>query len=323
MSGLALLLETPGMRLASAGPDVVVAEHPAGGTHRVGVLALEAVIIDAAPVWLDSQALSALCTQGVPVLALPQGRDPWRCWVQHGNHGMALRRAQYAALDEPTLRLSQCRALLQAKWKAQASALHTCGAPMPAALAQAPERALQCADVASLRGVEGATARAHWAAWGSLWGGEWGWTGRRRRPAPDPLNALLSLGYTLALGPCAKACWRQGLEPALGWLHEPLPGRPALALDVLEAARGGVELWVWQVVRQFGLTPADFELAGEAASTTCRMAAPRRRELYAHWFMHGQPHAQRAATAMTHTLAGLLRAGATDEPVDDNESLAM
>src|SRR5207247_10191958 len=60
---------------------------------------------------------------------------------------------------------------------------------------------------------------------------------RSRRPPLDPLNALLSFLYTLLLGDCVAAAEGVGLDPQVGFLHALRPGRPALALDLMEELR--------------------------------------------------------------------------------------
>ena len=61
--------------------------------------------------------------------------------------------------------------------------------------------------------------------------------GRNRRPPRDRVNALLSFLYALVLSDCRAALEAVGLDPQLGFLHAVRPGRPALALDLLEEFR--------------------------------------------------------------------------------------
>lgn len=61
--------------------------------------------------------------------------------------------------------------------------------------------------------------------------------GRNRRPPLDPVNALLSFLYTLVLNDCISGLEAVGLDPQLGFLHVPRPGRPSLALDLMEEFR--------------------------------------------------------------------------------------
>ena len=60
---------------------------------------------------------------------------------------------------------------------------------------------------------------------------------RSRRPPLDPINALLSFAYGLLLADCASACAAAGLDPSVGYLHVDRPGRPGLALDLMEEFR--------------------------------------------------------------------------------------
>ncbi|CAH2030729.1 type I-C CRISPR-associated endonuclease Cas1c [Trichlorobacter ammonificans] len=61
--------------------------------------------------------------------------------------------------------------------------------------------------------------------------------GRNRRPPLDPVNALISFLYTLLLNDCISALEGVGLDPQMGFLHVPRPGRPSLALDLMEEFR--------------------------------------------------------------------------------------
>ncbi len=61
--------------------------------------------------------------------------------------------------------------------------------------------------------------------------------GRNRRPPLDPVNALISFLYTLLLNDCISALEGVGLDPQMGFLHVPRPGRPSLGLDLMEEFR--------------------------------------------------------------------------------------
>jgi CRISPR-associated protein Cas1 len=61
--------------------------------------------------------------------------------------------------------------------------------------------------------------------------------GRQRRPPPDPINAVLSFGYSMLTNECTAACRLASLEPTIGALHATRPGRPAMALDLVEPFR--------------------------------------------------------------------------------------
>lgn len=82
-------------------------------------------------------------------------------------------------------------------------------------------------------------------------------TGRNRRPPRDPVNALLSLGYTLLGAEMLSAVQEAGLDPALGFLHGIVPGRESLVLDLIEPLRPGVDALVLRLLEQV-VTPAHF-----------------------------------------------------------------
>jgi CRISPR-associated protein Cas1 len=99
---------------------------------------------------------------------------------------------------------------------------------------------LVLADAASadqILGHEGAASREYFRAWRHLIGDSWGFTTRERRPPPDPVNAMLSFGYTLLAQEAIAALEMAGLDAAVGFLHRARWGRPCLALDLMEEFR--------------------------------------------------------------------------------------
>lgn len=103
-------------------------------------------------------------------------------------------------------------------------------------------RRVQLSDTTAdaLRGSEGEAAALYFSVFDRLIrspDAEFRWTGRSRRPPLDPTNALLSFLYTLLTHDCRSACEAVGLDPAVGFLHRDRPGRPSLALDLMEELR--------------------------------------------------------------------------------------
>ena len=91
-----------------------------------------------------------------------------------------------------------------------------------------------------VRGCEGEAAARYFEVFSSLIRRQpspFIWNGRNRRPPRDELNAMLSFTYTLLMSDCLSACQAVGLDPAFGFLHAFRPGRPSLALDLMEAFR--------------------------------------------------------------------------------------
>ncbi len=91
-------------------------------------------------------------------------------------------------------------------------------------------------DVA--RGIEGAASRSYFSVFGLLLNAEgMEFKGRNRRPPLDPVNALLSFGYTMLANLLENQINLVGLDPYLGALHETEYGRPSLVCDLMEEYR--------------------------------------------------------------------------------------
>jgi len=113
--------------------------------------------------------------------------------------------------------------------------------------------------VESLLGYEGQAAGLWFKFFASLLPAGWAFPGRRSRPATDPVNSLLSLGYTLATTRCAVLLAAYDLDPDVGFLHTIRAGRPSLACDLVEYLRAPlVDRMVLSVLGRRQLTEASF-----------------------------------------------------------------
>jgi CRISP-associated protein Cas1 len=113
-----------------------------------------------------------------------------------------------------------------------------------------------------LRGIEGFAAKAYFSGFTAMIRtnrAAFEFTERSRRPPRDPINALLSFVYTLLVNECVAACEGVGLDPQLGFLHVLRPGRPALALDLMEELRSLLaDRLVLTLINRGQLQPDDF-----------------------------------------------------------------
>lgn len=97
-----------------------------------------------------------------------------------------------------------------------------------------------CADLDSLRGLEGEASARYFSVLDQLilnQREDFSFDGRSRRPPTDPVNAMLSFLYTLLAHDCAAALESVGLDPYVGFMHRDRPGRQSLALDLMEELR--------------------------------------------------------------------------------------
>jgi len=145
---------------------------------------------------------------------------------------------------------------------ARAETVATCSS----ALAQM-RRALRSAEKAEsierLRGHEGEAAGSYFTALPAIlpptWRGDF--RGRSRRPPRDRVNALLSFGYSLLVRDTSAALARVGLDPMLGFFHSMIPGRPALALDLMEPFRAAwVDAAILRLLATGGIDHKDFHI---------------------------------------------------------------
>lgn len=116
-------------------------------------------------------------------------------------------------------------------------------------------------DMDKLRGLEGTASKLYFAYLraGLRWPDEKAFAKRQRRPPRDPINAMLSLGYSI-LGQClVTAVEVVGLDPLAGFFHTNQYGRPSLALDLVEEFRPViVDSIIWRMVNQHMIKPVHF-----------------------------------------------------------------
>lgn len=136
----------------------------------------------------------------------------------------------------------------------------------------------QTNSINSLRGLEGAGSAAYFGAFNQLIRtAGFSFEARRRRPPTDPVNALLSFGYSLLRHDIQSAVNIVGFDPYLGYLHCQHYGRPGLALDLMEEFRPlVVDAVVLSAINLRILTPADFTT--ETLSNAVLLSPSGRRE---------------------------------------------
>lgn len=149
-------------------------------------------------------------------------------------------------------------------------------------------------DIDSMRGIEGVAASAYFSVFSEvLKPGTLRFDGRNRRPPEDPVNALLSFLYTLLKNDVQSALEGVGLDPAVGYLHTLRPGRPSLALDLMEEFRSSLcdRMAVSMVNRgqitekSFTQTEPPIVLTEEARKTVIKSWQLRKTETVQHPFL--------------------------------------
>ncbi|MBN9528742.1 MAG: type I-C CRISPR-associated endonuclease Cas1 [Alphaproteobacteria bacterium] len=265
-----LYVTTEGAGLRKDGENVVV-EIDGAERARVPLHMLGSLVVFGA-IWLSPPLMQACAAAGIAIVLLDRaGRFQARVeGPVSGN--VLLRRAQYRAADDAE---GIVRSLISGKIGNQRAVLMRALRDQPAAdaeLAAAAERlglilrrvALGPGDVDALRGCEGEAAALYFGVFDRLIRSSepaMRFTGRSRRPPLDPVNALLSFLYTLLTHDCRSAAEGVGLDPAVGFLHRERPGRPSLALDLMEELRPILaDRLALSLINRRQIGPGDFEV---------------------------------------------------------------
>jgi len=261
-----LIVDTQGTQLHKAGERLIV-KRDGETLSEIPLGPLEQVILLGRGVSASTPLLYDLVRRGVDVVYMTRrGRYGFRLAGPESRHS-ALRVRQVLVASDRTRALALARATVIGKLHNQAVVLrrHTRelgrqGRLAIRSIAAQIEHARHVRNLEALRGYEGNGAAAYFATWPALFDAErWGFRGRAYHPPPDPVNAMLSFGYTLLLNDVISAVRRIGLDPAIGFFHAIDYGRPSLALDLEEEFRPViVDTLVLTLLRQGLLVPSDF-----------------------------------------------------------------
>jgi CRISP-associated protein Cas1 len=248
-----LYVTTQGAWLNKDGENVVVSvenvERGRVPLHTIGG------IIGFGRVLMSPPLLGSCCEAGISVHYMTEG-GRFLARVEGPVSGnVLLRRTQYRWADEPARRDAIVKSIVAGKVLNQRAvltrAIRDHGETMPTAdrdalsaaadrLAGIVKRTEKPLDGDQLRGAEGEAGQVYFSVFDTLVRGEkplFAFNGRSRRPPMDATNALLSFAYALLTSDVRGALESVGLDPAVGYLHVDRPGRPSLALDIMEEFR--------------------------------------------------------------------------------------
>ncbi len=233
-------------------------------------------------IYVTTPCLHELMKRGIPVTWHSFGG--W--FIGHtqgtGHNNVELRTAQYrASFEELTClhiarslvraKILNCRTFLRRNWRGDEKPRELMdGLRLDACKAQ------RAGTLQELLGVEGAAASRYFGVFDNLLkkGNDnadmsFNFRQRNRRPPSDPVNALLSYAYSLLVRSWAVTLSAVGFDPYRGFYHQPRYGRPALALDLMEAYRPLIaDSCVIQAVNNGEVRPSDFISAAGSVNLT-------------------------------------------------------
>lgn len=266
-------------------------------------------------VQISTQAIQSLCELEVPVTYFSMGGWFYGITRGHAMKNVFLRMEQFRlARDEMTC-LTLARQFVHGKIRNHRTLLMRNHLEPPEAiimkLKRASEDALAAGSIPELLGMEGAAASQYFQQFSGMVKVEddlpgldlpgkdarqlvfnFNFTNRNRRPPTDPVNAMLSLAYSMLAKDCTLAALAVGFDPYLGFYHQPRFGRPAFGLDLMEEFRPLIaESTVLSCINNRVITERDFVRAGQAVNLT----APGRKRFF-------QTYEQRMSSLITHPL---------------------
>ncbi len=308
-----LFIDRRGADIDAEGDTLVVrAEGERKGT--VPLKPLERVVVKGSA-RLTTRLLTKLAELGIGLLILGgRSHKPGATLIGRPGSDTTLRLAQASLLNDELSRAAIAQVLVSAKIKGQLEVLREAEAARARSIdlnrgIEALSRALD--EVAApdpqrarLRGLEGAAAAAYFGALTTLFAPSLAFTGRNRRPPRDPVNACLSLGYTLLHFDAVRESASVGLDPLIGVYHDITPGRESLACDLAEPFRPAVDRFVMRLFAEGELRPEHFSTTKDG----CLMGKTARHNYYAAYELAAVSH-RRALTRLSRDLAGIVRAG--------------
>ena len=246
---------------------------------------------------LSTAVLGSLVEQGIGLVVLSGRRSQRPAILQGRFHGDTRRRLQqYRWYSEPESRLQWSNRLVRLKLLSQSRTLQKAQRIRPdcrkalfdgSEFIQSVLRQLKSGghSIESLKGLEGAAAAGYFSALTKLFPETIGFQGRNRRPPKDPVNSALSLAYTLLHFEAVNACFGAGLDPYIGFYHDPAYNRESLASDLIEPLRARVDYWIWRLFAERTLTAEHFSMRDGA----CLFSKSARQIFYPRYEVFARP----------------------------------
>ncbi|MHB9150642.1 MAG: CRISPR-associated endonuclease Cas4g/Cas1g [Thermoleophilia bacterium] len=242
--GIHMVAQRDGVRVGISGMELRMTDKNGTTVREMPLANVESVSV-LGSVQISTQALHVLADRGIPVAFLSAAGRLVAMVDPLDSVSAEVRRAQVLRLEDTWVRLELAQALVAAKIWNQRTLLMRNHAELPKTvpkdMAREAERARAAESVDVLRGHEGQAAALYFDCFAGMLKGplaaEFLAQGRQRRPPPDPVNSCLSFAYTMLTHECVSALRLARLEPTIGGFHVSRPGRPALALDLMEPFR--------------------------------------------------------------------------------------
>lgn len=219
---------------------------------------------------ITTQAMQFCLRENIPIYLLSENGRYFGVVDSYSTDPVLLHKDQFTRADDPAFCLQLARVFVRGKITNSRVVLRRLARRREAPELLRIEKSLKkiagqlntARTLHQVRGFEGIAARSYFGALSSLLEPAWHFNGRAKRPPPDPVNAMLSYGYTLLFYNVYSMLRARGLNPHVGYLHPLRSGHPALASDMIEEFRAIiVDVVVFNLVVNGKVQPRDFSFS--------------------------------------------------------------
>lgn len=236
---------------------------------------------------IESSLLGKLGEHHVAVLVLSGRKQQVSLMLPSGAQGVEKRLAQFKALFDEELSLKVAKSIVKDKIISEKVFLQSLSATskltekhlvleMISELDRHIGSIESMNDAQELLGLEGSSAACYFKAYTGFFPPSLEFRDRNRRPPKDPVNACLSLGYTLLYSVACQVCNEAGFDSMIGFYHKPLSGRHSLACDLVEPQRTIIDRMIYELFHEEILRVEEFSKKAEG----CQMSPTAKLHLY-------------------------------------------
>ncbi len=238
------------------------------------------------PIQITTQAMEFCLLRDIPVILLSSSGRYYGTIESFRGMKVSAHRRQFEARTDAHKALAVSRGIISAKIGNAKVVIQRYARKRPhlsldehvqrinAIMKQIPS----ASEINEIMGFEGAASAAYFAAMRVMLGAEWGFARRQKQPPRDPVNSLLSYGYTLLFYNIYAIVRMHGLHPFVGFLHEIRDGHPALISDIMEEFRAPViDAMVMNLLLRNMIGKDDFTMTGEGNGGMCLLSNDARK----------------------------------------------
>lgn len=305
-----LYLDQDQIRLSNQNATLHLADSH-GTTQKIPLNGIQKLIVKGNNT-LTARLLAKLGSLGIGLIALSGQQHQPPLFLPNIAKDVQLRIKQIMAFQHSQIALELSKRTIEQKIQQQIELLTGQYASQPqhrlvlkktiAQLTAIQHKLSHAQEIKNCLGYEGAASNLYFRCLSHLVAESFGFQGRNTRPPKDPFNVLLSLSYSLLTAEIALALHFKGYDPYIGYLHNPVIGRPSLACDLIEPMRPWVDGFCMQLCSSQTLRNTHFSQTQQR----CTLEKAGRLKFYEAWEAQANqrtPHIEQQIAWLTKALS--------------------